>query len=181
MTELLYTTDAYVSEFEATVTQHVEGGVVLDRTAFYPGGGGQPSDIGSYCGKSTVYLGAAVKKAGGVLFAVDHHRGSEEHQLGEEYHDPALYDGAAGLMDSFREFRATMRRAGLEDTVVPVVAPTRVAARPPTPRATWARPRWAEASPSSGASRSARPRSAPAPAHASSGSSSASSATTPIA
>ena len=86
-------------------------------------------EIGSYCGKSTVYLGAACQRAGGVLFAVDHHRGSEEHQRGEEYHDPALYDGSAGLMDSFREFRTTMRRAGLEDTVVPVVAPTRVAAR----------------------------------------------------
>jgi predicted O-methyltransferase YrrM len=86
-------------------------------------------EIGSYCGKSTVYLGAACKKTGGVLFAVDHHRGSEEHQKGEEYHDPALYDAAARLMDSFREFRATMRRAELEDTVVPVVAPTRVAAR----------------------------------------------------
>ncbi|MCG3168505.1 MAG: hypothetical protein CALGDGBN_00002 [Pseudomonadales bacterium] len=86
-------------------------------------------EIGSYCGKSTVYLGTACQRAGAVLFAVDHHRGSEEHQPGEEYHDPQLYDPAAGLMDSFRAFRATLRRAGLEDTVVPVVAPTRVAAR----------------------------------------------------
>ena len=86
-------------------------------------------EIGSYCGKSTVYLGAACQRNNAVLFAVDHHRGSEEHQPGEEYHDPALYDDGAGLMDSFREFRATLRRARLEDTVVPVVAPTRVAAR----------------------------------------------------
>lgn len=86
-------------------------------------------EIGSYCGKSTVYLGTACQRAGAVLFAVDHHRGSEEHQPGEEYHDPQLYDPAAGLMDSFRAFRATLRRAGLEDTVVPVVAPTRVVAR----------------------------------------------------
>lgn len=86
-------------------------------------------EIGSYCGKSTVYLGTACQRAGAVLFAVDHHRGSEEHQPGEEYHDPQLYDPAAGLMDSFRAFRATLRRAGLEDTVVPVVAPTWVAAR----------------------------------------------------
>jgi misacylated tRNA(Ala) deacylase len=46
MSELLYLTDAYVKEFEATVTAQVEGGVVLDRTAFYPGGGGQPNDVG---------------------------------------------------------------------------------------------------------------------------------------
>jgi hypothetical protein len=90
-------------------------------------------EIGSYCGKSTVYLATACRQIRRrVLFAVDHHRGgSEEHQLGEEYHDPALYDrDEAGLMDSFREFRrnAAPCRAWT-DTVVPVVAPTRVAAR----------------------------------------------------
>ena len=86
-------------------------------------------EIGSYCGKSTVYLGQACLEVGGTLFALDHHRGSEEHQLGEEYHDPALFDTAAGLMDSFREFRLTLARAGLEAHVVPLVAPSAVAAR----------------------------------------------------
>lgn len=86
-------------------------------------------EIGSYCGKSTVYLGAACKKAGSVLYAVDHHRGSEEHQLGEEYHDPELYDAAFGKMDSFREFRHTLARAQLEETVVPIVAPSVLASR----------------------------------------------------
>src|SRR5690606_10734014 len=86
-------------------------------------------EIGSYCGKSTVYLGAACKKMGSVLFALDHHRGSEEHQLGEEYHDPDLFDSAAGKMDSFREFRQTLARAKLEETVVPIVAPSELAAR----------------------------------------------------
>ena len=47
MTELLCLTDAYLQEFEATVTEQVEGGVVLDQTAFYPGGGGQPCDVGA--------------------------------------------------------------------------------------------------------------------------------------
>ncbi len=46
MTELLYHTDSYVREFDALVTQVVGGGIVLDRTAFFPGGGGQPSDSG---------------------------------------------------------------------------------------------------------------------------------------
>jgi predicted O-methyltransferase YrrM len=86
-------------------------------------------EIGSYCGKSTVYLGSACKKAQSILFAVDHHRGSEEHQLGEEYHDPALYDAQFGKMDSFREFRHTLARAELESTVVPIVAPSQLAAR----------------------------------------------------
>ncbi len=86
-------------------------------------------EVGSYCGKSTVYLGAACKKANTILFAVDHHRGSEEHQLGEEYHDPELYDAEFSQMDSFREFRRTLARAQLDDTVVPIVAPSVLASR----------------------------------------------------
>ena len=86
-------------------------------------------EVGSYCGKSTVYLGAAAKAANGLVYAVDHHRGSEEHQRGEEYHDPDLYDATAGLMDSFREFRKNMRAAALDAVVVPSVAPSTVAAK----------------------------------------------------
>lgn len=86
-------------------------------------------EIGSYCGKSTVYLGRACQAAGTLLYAVDHHRGSEEHQLGEAYHDPQLFDAKAGKMDSFREFRRTLALAALEDTVVPIVAPSTLAAR----------------------------------------------------
>ena len=104
-------------------------GAALYRAAVDCAALGPCLEIGSYCGKSTVYLGAACQSTGNVLYAVDHHRGSEEHQLGEEYHDPALYDSGEDLMDSFREFRRTLRRAALEDTVVPVVAPTQVAAR----------------------------------------------------
>ena len=86
-------------------------------------------EIGSYCGKSTVYLGAACRERGNTLFALDHHRGSEEHQLGEEYHDAALYDAAISKMDSFPVFRQTLASAGLEDTVVPVVSTSAIAAR----------------------------------------------------
>jgi len=86
-------------------------------------------EVGSYCGKSTVYLGAAATARGCIVYAVDHHRGSEEHQRGEEYHDPELYDNSASLMDSFREFRKTLRLAGLEEAVVPIVAPSRLASR----------------------------------------------------
>ncbi|EIK46098.1 putative secreted protein [Cellvibrio sp. BR] len=86
-------------------------------------------EIGSYCGKSTVYLGQACKNFGAILYAIDHHRGSEEHQLGEEYHDPQLYDVQFEKMDTFREFRHTLARAQLEDVVVPIVAPSALAAR----------------------------------------------------
>jgi misacylated tRNA(Ala) deacylase len=46
MTELLHLSDSYLRDFEATVRAVVQDGVVLDRTAFYPQGGGQPSDTG---------------------------------------------------------------------------------------------------------------------------------------
>jgi predicted O-methyltransferase YrrM len=86
-------------------------------------------EIGSYCGKSTIYLGLACKQAGGLVFALDHHRGSEEHQQGEFFHDPDLYDQGEGVMDTFREFRSNIRRAALEDVVVPIVAGSEAAAR----------------------------------------------------
>jgi predicted O-methyltransferase YrrM len=86
-------------------------------------------EVGSYCGKSTVWIGTACREAAQVLFAVDHHRGSEEQQPGEEYFDPALFDPAAGRIDTFRHFRATLVAAGLEDTVVPVVCRSELAAR----------------------------------------------------
>ena len=86
-------------------------------------------EIGSYCGKSTVCLGLACQRAGVTLFALDHHRGSEEHQLGEMFHDPELYDGGEAVMDSFREFRRNVSLAGLDEVVVPIVAGSALAAR----------------------------------------------------
>lgn len=77
-------------------------------------------EIGSYCGKSTLYLGLGCQHSGRKLFAVDHHRGSEEHQPGEFFHDPELID-EAGAVDTLRSFRETMRRASLDATVIPVL------------------------------------------------------------
>ncbi|NCF79743.1 MAG: class I SAM-dependent methyltransferase [Alphaproteobacteria bacterium] len=87
-------------------------------------------EIGSYCGKSTIIIGAACQKAGGTLLAIDHHRGSEENQPGEEYFDPDLDDGEGG-MSTLSQFRANIRRAGLEDTVIPALSPSQVVARLP--------------------------------------------------
>ena len=78
-------------------------------------------EIGTYCGKSALYLGAAAKAAGSVLFTVDHHRGSEENQPGWEHHDPGLVDHVTGRMDTLDQFRRKMEQAGLEEWVVAVV------------------------------------------------------------
>ena len=69
---------------------HPDEGAALYEYARQSAGLGPCLELGSYCGKSTVYLGAAARDVQGQLFAVDHHRGSEEHQQGEEYHDPDL-------------------------------------------------------------------------------------------
>ena len=91
-------------------------------------------EIGSYCGKSTIYLGTGCRENNGILYSIDHHRGSEEQQPGEEYFDPDLFDPLTSRIDTFKEFRRTIEMARLEDTVVPIVSRSEVAAR------SWATP-----------------------------------------
>ncbi len=86
-------------------------------------------EIGSYCGKSTVCMALAMPTNGHNLFALDHHRGSEEHQPGEWFHDPDLYDASAEAVDTFREFRRNVDRAGVSDRVIPIVVGSEQAAR----------------------------------------------------
>ena len=91
-------------------------------------------EVGTYCGKSAVYLGAAARAGGTILYTVDHHRGSEENQAGWEWHDERLVDPRTGRMDTLPFFRRTIEDAGLEDVVVAVVGPsTTVAAHWATP------------------------------------------------
>lgn len=78
-------------------------------------------EVGSYCGKSSIYLGAGVQEVGGTLFCLDHHRGSEEHQPGEGYHDPELFDAVVGRMDSLPTLRRNLHRADLERTTILLV------------------------------------------------------------
>ena len=85
-------------------------------------------EIGSWCGKSGIYLGAAARAGGTVLLAVDHHRGSEENQPGWEWHDPSLVDPVVGRIDTLPTFRRTIWEAGLEDHVVAVVGSSPVVA-----------------------------------------------------
>ena len=86
-------------------------------------------EIGSYCGKSAIYLGDAAERAGVVVFAIDHHRGSEENQPGWEWHEPDLVDQAVGRIDTLPWFRRTIHEAGLEAAVVAVVGDSPTVAR----------------------------------------------------
>ena len=78
-------------------------------------------EIGGYCGKSALYLGTACAEADEILFSVDHHRGSEENQPGWDYFDEEVWDDAAQAVDTLPFFRETVRKAGLEQTVIPIV------------------------------------------------------------
>ena len=106
-----------------------EGLALHDAAVTVPHGGSPMLEIGSYCGKSAVYLGAAASSRGTVLFAVDHHRGSEENQPGWEYHEPDLVDPALGRIDTLPHFRRTLHDAGLEGVVVAGVGDSPTVAR----------------------------------------------------
>ena len=97
-------------------------GMALYEAALGAAALGPIVEIGTYCGKSTIYLAAGVREAeaDSVVFSIDHHRGSEEHQPGEEYHDPRLVD-AEGRVDTLSAFRTTIEQAGVADVVVGVV------------------------------------------------------------
>lgn len=93
MTELLYLTDAYVRNFNATVIGQGEGGVVLDRTAFYPGGGGQPSDAGTLLAGDKTWIVSRLKRSDGQLV----------HVVEDEL--PAVGTTVTGQLDWERRYR----------------------------------------------------------------------------
>jgi MMP 1-O-methyltransferase len=91
-------------------------------------------EVGTYCGKSATWLGAAAKLRGGTVVTIDHHRGSEENQAGWDHHDTEVVDPETGLMDTLPFFRRTMYAAGLEDTVIAILS------RSTTVSAMWSTP-----------------------------------------
>ncbi len=98
-----------------------EEGLALYRAAADYARLGPIAEVGTYCGKSTIYLAAAASEAGQLVVTVDHHHGSEENQAGWEYHDAELVDPATGRMDTLPFFRATLAAAGLEEHVIAVI------------------------------------------------------------
>lgn len=96
-------------------------GLLLFRRAVEQLPSGPALEVGTYCGKSAIYLGAAAQQANGTVFTVDHHRGSEENQSGWEHHDTSVVDPEFGLMDTLPTFRKNIARAGLEDQVIAVI------------------------------------------------------------
>lgn len=106
-----------------------EEGDCLYRTAIIASKKAPIAEIGSYCGKSSIYIGIACKENNSILFAIDHHMGSEENQVGWEYHDSDLFDNETGKINSFPSFRTNIRDANLEDFVIPIVSNSSSVAR----------------------------------------------------
>jgi len=118
---------AFISEIKGFLDK--EEGLRLFDLALDACSLGPCLEIGSFCGKSTVYLGIACKTKGKTLFTIDHHRGNEEQQVGQIYYDDELIDNETGMLDSLPYLRNTLSKACLEDTVVPMVTKSEVAAR----------------------------------------------------
>jgi predicted O-methyltransferase YrrM len=109
-------------------------GLVLCEMAEEYAATGPVLEVGSYCGKSAIYLAAGVRAARKLgisqqVVTVDHHRGSEEHQPGWEYHDPGTVDQPTGRVDTLPRLRATLATAGIEDDVVAIVGKSADVAR----------------------------------------------------
>ena len=104
-------------------------GICLYNYALNSSKKGPILEIGSYCGKSTIYIATAAKKYSGCVYSVDHHTGSEENQVGWEYHDIELFDEETGRINSFPEFMRNLRKANLLDTVVPIVSESSLVSR----------------------------------------------------
>ncbi len=118
---------AFVSEIKGFLAE--EEGLRLFELALEACSLGPCLEIGSFCGKSTVYLGVACKIKGRTLFTIDHHRGSEEQQPGQTYFDSDLWDDKSCQINSLPYFRDTIQKAGLEEVVVSMIARSHVVAR----------------------------------------------------
>jgi predicted O-methyltransferase YrrM len=104
-----------------------EGGALYDAARSAPTG--TWLEVGTYCGRSTVHLGAAARDVGAQVVTLDHHRGSEENQPGWEWHDASLVDGHTGRLETLPSLRRTLWDAKLDDVVSVVVGTTQQVAR----------------------------------------------------
>ena len=86
-------------------------------------------EIGTYCGKSALIIGEACRKSNNLLFTVDHHTGSEEHQLGEEYHDSELYDENISSFNTLPEFLENLKKSDLKNYILPLIGASKELAK----------------------------------------------------
>ncbi|MCK5312665.1 MAG: class I SAM-dependent methyltransferase [Desulfobacteraceae bacterium] len=108
---------------------HDDEALLLYQTSLKAAESGALLEIGSYCGKSAYFIGLAAKEKNGILFSIDHHKGSEEQQPGQEYFDPDLFDENTNRINTLPIFEKTIEKASLYDVVVPIVAESAIAGK----------------------------------------------------
>ncbi len=118
-------------EFASTIKgfMHDDEAILLYQTSLKAAEKGPILEIGSYCGRSAYFIGLACKEKNTILFSVDHHKGSVEQQPGQEYFDPDLFDKNANRINTLPLFESTIKKASLENSVVPIVAESSVAGK----------------------------------------------------
>lgn len=104
-----------------------EGRALYD-SARAMGPGGTWLEVGAWCGKSAVYLGAAALERGAVVYSLDHHHGSEENQRGWEHFDDSLVDAHDGRLNTLPTWQRTIADARLEEVVIGLIGPSVVVA-----------------------------------------------------
>jgi len=114
---------------EVTGFMPADEGLALYDAALHYLRDGIGVEIGTYCGKSTLLLGAAAQQCDSVLYTIDHHHGSEEHQPGWEYHDTSMVDETTGRFDTLPRLRHTLDAADLDDHVVAIVGKSTTVSR----------------------------------------------------
>jgi predicted O-methyltransferase YrrM len=107
-----------------------EEGLALHHYALHHDAGAEGTwlEIGAWCGKSAVYLGAAAESMNAVLYSLDHHHGSEENQEGWEHFDETLVDPVDGRLNTLPAWQRTISDAELETTVIGLIGPSTVIA-----------------------------------------------------
>lgn len=118
-------------EFASSIKgfMHDDEALLLYKTSLKAAQKGPILEIGSYCGKSAYFIGLACKERNSILFSVDHHKGSEEQQVGQEYFDPDLFDTNSNRINTLPLFESTIEKASLTNDVVPIVAASSIAGK----------------------------------------------------
>ena len=82
---------------------------------------GSVLEIGTYCGKSALNFSDVAKDVNGLIYTIDHHTGSEEHQLGEEYHDSELFDKRLKKFNTLPEFLNNLKSKKMAKFIIPII------------------------------------------------------------
>lgn len=89
---------------------------------------GPALEIGTFGAKSALYIAAGISTNNQLIYTIDHHLGSEEHQLGEEYFDSDIYDNHLGRVNTVPLMQANLQQFDESKWIIPIIADANVLA-----------------------------------------------------